>query len=75
MRSEHETCGAEQTIRLDQFLKLVGAVGTGGQAKMLIQEGGVKVNGEVEMRRARKLRLVDLVELEGASYRVERNQR
>ena len=42
---------------------------------MLIQEGGVKVNGEVEMRRARKLRLVDLVELEGASYRVERNQR
>ncbi|MCA9207429.1 MAG: RNA-binding S4 domain-containing protein, partial [Planctomycetales bacterium] len=42
-----------ETIRLDQFIKLSGVVGTGGQAKVLIQAGYVKVNGEVETRRSR----------------------
>lgn len=50
-------------IRLDQFLKLQGLVGTGGQAKLLIQDGQVLVNGEVETRRRRKLHEGDLVEL------------
>lgn len=42
-------------IKLDQFLKLVGVVQTGGQAKLLIQAGEVMVNGVVETRRGRKL--------------------
>src|SRR5262245_35910572 len=48
-------------IKLDQFLKLAGVVRSGGEAKHLIQGGGVKVNGEVEIRRGRKLRAGDVV--------------
>ena len=50
-------------IQLDQFLKLQGIAGTGGQAKMLIQGGEVRVNGEMETRRRRKLKLGDVVEV------------
>ena len=59
------------TISLDQFLKLVGAAGTGGQAKMLIRSGAVQVNGQVEIRRGRKLKPGDVVDLEDESFRVE----
>ncbi len=59
------------TIKLDQFLKLTGAVGTGGQAKAVIQGGEVRVNGEVEVRRGRKLSAGDVVEFEGESFEVE----
>ena len=52
-------------LRLDQFLKLTSIAGTGGQAKLLIQGGEVKVNGETETRRRRKLRAGDVVELGG----------
>lgn len=52
-------------IKLDQFLKWQGLVETGGQAKLVIQDGLVRVNGEVETRRGRKLRQGDRVELEG----------
>ena len=52
-------------IRLDQLLKLSGAVETGGQAKHLIQDGKVKVNGAVETRRGHQLSDPDLVSLEG----------
>ena len=45
----------EETIRLDQFMKLVGLAKSGGEAKHLIQAGEVLVNGEVESRRSRKL--------------------
>jgi ribosome-associated protein len=45
----------EDIIKLDQFLKFQGLVQTGGEAKMLIQAGEVKVNGTVETRRGRKL--------------------
>ncbi len=54
---------AHPEIRLDQFLKVEGLVGTGGQAKMLIQAGDVLVNGQVETRRRRKLELGDVVQL------------
>ena len=57
-------------IKLDQFLKLVDVASTGGHAKFLIQEGLVKVNGEVEMRRGRKLRPQDVVEVEGHKIKV-----
>lgn len=52
---------AEKTISLNDALKLAGLAGTGGQAKMLIQSGQVKVNGEVETRRKRKLREGDVI--------------
>ncbi|MBW7885848.1 MAG: RNA-binding S4 domain-containing protein [Caldilineaceae bacterium] len=54
-----------ETIKLDQFLKLADVAGTGGQAKLLILSGRVKVNGVVETRRGRKLRAGDRVEVDG----------
>lgn len=59
-------------IRLDAFLKLTGAVPTGGQAKAFIQEGLVRVNGELCTQRGKKLRPGDTVSLEGdkAAYTV-----
>jgi len=54
-----------ETLRLGQFLKWIGVVGTGGEAKALIQEGRVLVNGEVEIRRGRQLRPGDRIEVEG----------
>jgi ribosome-associated protein len=56
-------------IRLDQFLQLCG-VATGGQAKVLIQAGQVKLNGEVETRRRKKLSIGDEVLLDGEVYEV-----
>lgn len=51
-------------IRLDQLLKLADLVGSGGEAKVLIQDGLVSVNGEQETRRGRKLVPGDRVELD-----------
>lgn len=48
-------------ITLDAFLKWVGVVQTGGQAKALIASGAIQVNGEVEFRRGRKLRSGDRI--------------
>ena len=50
-------------ITLDALLKASGIVSSGGAAKALIAEGGVRVNGEVETRRGRKLRAADEVVL------------
>jgi ribosome-associated protein len=47
------------SITLAQAVKVAGIVGTGGQAKIIIREGEVTVNGEVEIRPARKLKLGD----------------
>ena len=63
----------EPTIRLDQFIKLCGLVGTGGQAKLIIQAGEVLVNGEIETRRRRQLRVGDVVEWAGEVFEVEPN--
>lgn len=57
-------------LRLDQFLKLSGVVDSGGHAKVLIQSGEVKVNGETETRRGRKLAGGDTVELGGKKMTV-----
>jgi ribosome-associated protein len=74
----HQTCGAfmpltgekmqeitieSETIRLGQLLKKANLVSTGGEAKLRIQQGEVKVNGEVEMKRGRQLRRGDQVEI------------
>lgn len=58
-------------IKLDSFLKGVNAVSSGGEAKLIIADGLVRVNGEVELRRGRKLRPGDRVEAAGESFLVE----
>lgn len=49
----------KSVIRLDDFIKRSGLVGTGGEAKMYIQAGDVTVNGSVETRRRKQLVLGD----------------
>jgi ribosome-associated protein len=51
------------SITLGQALKAANTVGSGGEAKVLIQGGEVRVNGEVETRRGRKLEEGDVVEV------------
>lgn len=60
-----------EPLRLDHFLKLSAVSDTGGQAKLLIQAGEVKVNGEIETRRRKKLQAGDVVEHEGKKYVVK----
>jgi ribosome-associated protein len=62
---EGADAGQTQPITLNDFIKTSGLVGTGGQAKLLIQAGDVVVNGEVETRRRRKLWPGDSVSLLG----------
>lgn len=57
-------------IKLGQALKLAGLVGSGVEAKILIQDGLVTVNGEVDERRGRKLYPGDVFELEGNQVKV-----
>lgn len=59
-------------ITLDAFLKWVGVADTGGHAKALIAENMVKVNGEVESRRGRKLRPGDRIAVEGGTWLIAR---
>ena len=58
-------------IRLDSFLKMCDAVQTGGHAKLVIQDGEVRVNGEVCTARGKKLRSGDSAEFENVIYTVE----
>lgn len=58
-------------IRLDAFLKMCDAVQTGGHAKIVIQEGEVRVNGEICTQRGKKLRKGDSAEFERVVYCVE----
>ena len=57
-------------IKLQDLLKFANLVGTGGEAKIIIQEGEVKVNGEVCTMRGKKIRPGDIVELEGQQLTV-----
>lgn len=52
-------------IRLGQLLKLAGIADSGGEARTLLEEGVVCVNGEAEQRRGRQLRSGDVVEVDG----------
>lgn len=51
-------------IKLDQFLKYASVVQTGGEAKMMIQDGIVSLNGEVVIQRGKKIRKGDIIEIE-----------
>nr|WP_303740844.1 S4 domain-containing protein YaaA [Lutispora saccharofermentans] len=57
-------------IKLDQFLKFAGLVNTGGEAKNIIMEGRITVNGSVEKARGKKLRADDIIEFEGHKYKI-----
>ena len=57
-------------IKLQDLLKLAAVTATGGEAKILIQEGQVLVNGEVCTMRGKKCRAGDTVELEGQTVQV-----
>ncbi len=54
-------------INLTQVLKLAGSVLSGGEAKALITEGRVRVNGEVELRKRRQMIVGDAVQIEGGT--------
>ncbi|UYO97093.1 RNA-binding S4 domain-containing protein [Microbacterium sp. M28] len=59
-----------EMIRLGQFLKFAGLLDSGGDAKEVIIDGYVEVNGEVDRRRGRQLHDGDLVTFEGRTVRV-----
>ena len=61
----------EDFIRLDSAMKLAGIVSTGGHAKTVIQNGEVKVNGEVCLMRGKKLKSGDIAEFDGFKFVIE----
>ncbi|MET0238028.1 MAG: RNA-binding S4 domain-containing protein [Kibdelosporangium sp.] len=60
----------DDSIRLGQFLKLAGLAEDGAHAKELIETGDVLVNGELEYRRGRQLKLGDVVTVAGETARL-----
>lgn len=69
IRMEKNITAVSYPIRLGQFLKLINAAQDGFEARILIQEGKIRVNGEGERRRGRKLQKNDRVELaDGTIY-------
>lgn len=69
--SDSAPTDAPPTLTLQAALKLAGFAGTGGQAKLLVQSGRVRVNGAVETRRKRKLREGDEIDLDGEAFVLE----
>ena len=62
----------EDYIKLGQALKAVGLVSSGIEAKIVIQDGEVKVNGEVDTRRGKKLVAGDVVEYNGEIINIKK---
>ncbi len=60
-----------EPLRLDHFLKINGISESGGHAKAMIQGGEVKLNGQVETRRRKKLAVGDIIEVNGQKMTVE----
>ncbi len=61
----------EDYIKLGQAIKAAGLAESGVDAKIAVQDGKVKVNGEVELRRGKKLVAGDVVEFHGETIRIE----
>lgn len=61
----------EEYIKLGQALKATGLVDSGVEAKEVIQNGLVKVNGEIDTRRGKKLISGDIVEFDGEKITIE----
>jgi ribosome-associated protein len=70
MDSVREVRIHDDTIRVGQALKLAGLAASGGDARALIEEGAVRVNGKVETRRGRQLRRGDVVAVGGEAVRI-----
>ena len=62
----------EDFIKLGQALKAAGLAESGVDAKFVVQDGLVKVNGQVETRRGRKLIAGDIVEFNGNTVKIEK---
>ena len=60
----------DEFIKLGQALKAAGLVGSGVEAKIVITEGQVEVNGEVECRRGKKLHDGDIVSFDGEMIKI-----
>ncbi|MCD8046161.1 MAG: RNA-binding S4 domain-containing protein [Clostridiales bacterium] len=60
----------DEFIKLGQAMKLAGCVDSGVEAKEVIQNGEVEVNGEVDLRRGRKLKEGDVFTFGGKSYQI-----
>ncbi|GAA3831742.1 RNA-binding S4 domain-containing protein [Amycolatopsis tucumanensis] len=65
-----EIATSDGSIRLGQFLKLANVVESGSDARSLLEDGQVQVNGEVEERRGRQLQRGDVVTVGGDELRV-----
>lgn len=61
---------SDEFIKLGQLLKLAGMVSSGVEAKIVIQNGKVKVNGETDTRRGKKIYPQDVVEYKGQQVTV-----
>ncbi len=57
-------------ITLGQFLKLTNFISSGGEAKLALKELTITVNGETENRRGRKLRVSDVIMIEGSKFHI-----
>lgn len=64
----------DEFIKLGQALKLAGLVYSGTDAKEFINDGLVKVNGEIETRRGKKLVPGDIISFEGNDVKIEGNK-
>ena len=59
---------SKEPVELYKILKFEGLASTGGEAKLVIGDGQVKVNGEVELRKSKKMVAGDMIEFEGEQY-------
>jgi len=57
-----------EPVELYKILKFEGLASTGGEAKLVISDGQVKVNGEVELRKSKKMTAGDIIEFENQQY-------
>lgn len=60
----------DEYIKLGQAMKLAGLAGSGVDAKVVIQDGLVEVNGQVELQRGKKLRNGDIITYNGESVKI-----
>ena len=62
---------SDEYIELNKLLKITGLAQTGGHAKIIIDEGAVLVNGEIELQKRKKLRDGDIVQCENNSIEIK----
>lgn len=73
-REQKEIVITTEFIRLDALMKFEGLAETGGHAKILIQDGEVKVNGEICTSRGKKIKDGDVVTFDNTDYTVKSEQ-